>query len=56
MRATWRLSGCTGADGARLAAASHTAAIERIARIVTEGAVDCEFRRVDGYLFAASRT
>lgn len=42
-----------GADGARLAAASHTAAIERIARIVTEGAVDCEFRRVDGYLFAA---
>jgi len=43
-----------GADGARLAAASHTAAIERIARIVTEGAVDCEFRRVDGYLLAAS--
>lgn len=43
-----------GADGARLAASSHTAAIERIARIVAEGNVDCEFRRVDGYLFAAS--
>ncbi len=42
-----------GLDGARLAAASHTAAIDRIESIVTREKIDCEFERVDGYLFAS---
>jgi glycine/D-amino acid oxidase-like deaminating enzyme/nitrite reductase/ring-hydroxylating ferredoxin subunit len=39
-----------GADGARLAAESHTAAIERIDTIVREERIDCDFERLDGYL------
>ncbi|AMV37342.1 FAD-dependent oxidoreductase [Planctomyces sp. SH-PL62] len=39
-----------GVEGARLAAESHTAAIEKIAEIVRDEAVDCEFARLDGYL------
>lgn len=42
-----------GEDGARLAAESHTAAIETIDRIVAEEGIDCDFERVDGYLFNA---
>lgn len=42
-----------GEAGARLAAESHTAAIDRIeATAHTEG-IDCDFERLDGYLFAA---
>jgi glycine/D-amino acid oxidase-like deaminating enzyme/nitrite reductase/ring-hydroxylating ferredoxin subunit len=40
-----------GEEGSRLAAQSHSAAIERIASIVLEEKIDCEFERVDGYLF-----
>ena len=40
-----------GADVARLAAESHSAAIDRIARIVEELGIDCNYRYVDGYLF-----
>ena len=40
-----------GQDGARLAAESHTAAINRIDAIVREEKIDCEFERLDGYLF-----
>ncbi len=40
-----------GAAGARLAAASHTAAIDTIERIVREERIDCDFERVDGYLY-----
>jgi glycine/D-amino acid oxidase-like deaminating enzyme len=40
-----------GARGARLAAESHTAAIHRIEHIVRSEDIDCEFERVDGYLF-----
>jgi glycine/D-amino acid oxidase-like deaminating enzyme/nitrite reductase/ring-hydroxylating ferredoxin subunit len=39
-----------GLDGSRLAAASHTAAIDRIEAIVQEGGIDCAFSRLDGYL------
>jgi glycine/D-amino acid oxidase-like deaminating enzyme/nitrite reductase/ring-hydroxylating ferredoxin subunit len=39
-------------EGARLAAESHTAAIERIAAIVAQERIDCGFERLDGYLFA----
>lgn len=40
-----------GADGARLAAESHTAAIDQIEAIVREERIACEFVRLDGYLF-----
>jgi glycine/D-amino acid oxidase-like deaminating enzyme/nitrite reductase/ring-hydroxylating ferredoxin subunit len=40
-----------GSEGARIAAASHGAAIDRIEAIVREEAIDCEFERLDGYLF-----
>jgi glycine/D-amino acid oxidase-like deaminating enzyme/nitrite reductase/ring-hydroxylating ferredoxin subunit len=40
-----------GEDGARHAAKSHTAAVDRIEAIAGEEGIDCEFRRLDGYLF-----
>jgi glycine/D-amino acid oxidase-like deaminating enzyme/nitrite reductase/ring-hydroxylating ferredoxin subunit len=40
-----------GAEAARLAAQSHTAAIDRIEKIVNEERIECAFRRLDGYLF-----
>jgi glycine/D-amino acid oxidase-like deaminating enzyme/nitrite reductase/ring-hydroxylating ferredoxin subunit len=42
-----------GREGARLAADSHTAAIERIEMICKQEEIDCDFTRVDGYLFLA---
>jgi len=41
-----------GARGSRLAAASHTAAIDCIERIVRNERIDCGFERIDGYLLA----
>lgn len=40
-----------GEEGARLAAESHTAAIDRIEAIVREEKIGCDFERLDGYLF-----
>lgn len=40
-----------GEDGARSAAASHTAAIEQIEAIVALEGIECDFGRVDGFLF-----
>ncbi|HEX5831180.1 MAG TPA: FAD-dependent oxidoreductase [Gemmatimonadaceae bacterium] len=42
-----------GARGARLIAESHTSAIHRIAAIVQEESIDCDFARLDGWLFLA---
>lgn len=42
-----------GEQGSRLAAESHTAAINEIEAIVSELKIDCDFQRVDGYLFRA---
>jgi glycine/D-amino acid oxidase-like deaminating enzyme/nitrite reductase/ring-hydroxylating ferredoxin subunit len=42
-----------GKSGARLAAESHIAAIERVEAIAREEHVECQFERVDGYLFLA---
>jgi glycine/D-amino acid oxidase-like deaminating enzyme/nitrite reductase/ring-hydroxylating ferredoxin subunit len=42
-----------GAENARLAAASHTAAIGRIEAIASEEGIDCDFTRLDGFLFLA---
>ncbi|CAN5732693.1 FAD-dependent oxidoreductase [soil metagenome] len=40
-----------GAEGAKLAASSHRAAIDEIERTVKELAIACAFARVPGYLF-----
>src|SRR5207248_2277642 len=40
-----------GEDGAQLAAQSHTASIDRIEQMVTEENIECDFERLDGYLF-----
>ncbi|MEJ7605151.1 MAG: FAD-dependent oxidoreductase [Bryobacteraceae bacterium] len=40
-----------GEKGARLAAESHTEAVNEIERICKEENIDCDFLRVDGYLF-----
>jgi glycine/D-amino acid oxidase-like deaminating enzyme/nitrite reductase/ring-hydroxylating ferredoxin subunit len=40
-----------GEDGARLAAASHTAAIDLIEEVIGREDIDCDFERLDGYLF-----
>jgi glycine/D-amino acid oxidase-like deaminating enzyme/nitrite reductase/ring-hydroxylating ferredoxin subunit len=42
-----------GEEGSRLAAESHGAAIDRIESIVRAEAIDCDFTRLDGYLFLA---
>jgi glycine/D-amino acid oxidase-like deaminating enzyme/nitrite reductase/ring-hydroxylating ferredoxin subunit len=42
-----------GREGARLAADSHTAAIDRIETIVKQENIVCDFTRLDGYLFLA---
>lgn len=44
-----------GQEGAKLAAESHTAAIDLIERIVQSENIDCEFERVDGYLFLSDQ-
>ncbi len=45
-----------GKEGARLAAESHTAAIATIERIIKDESIDCDFIRLDGYLFLAPDT
>lgn len=40
-----------GEKGSQLAAESHTAAIDRVEQIVHDENIDCEFMRLDGYLF-----
>jgi glycine/D-amino acid oxidase-like deaminating enzyme/nitrite reductase/ring-hydroxylating ferredoxin subunit len=40
-----------GAEGSRLAAESHTTAIDRIETIAGIESIHCDFQRLDGYLF-----
>src|SRR5438045_7319354 len=40
-----------GTEALRLHVKSHQAAIDRIEQIVRDEDIDCEFRRLDGYLF-----
>lgn len=40
-----------GEKGARLAAASHSAAIDAVESIVKSEGIDCNFERLDGFLF-----
>jgi len=46
-----RLAKLFGDQGARYAAESHTAAIQRIEAIVELEDIDCDFERLDGFLF-----
>src|SRR3954468_13929139 len=39
-----------GLEGSRIAAQSHTAAIDKIEAICAEEKIDCDFQRLDGYL------
>lgn len=49
----YELESLHGEEGARLAYESHAAAIDRIERLCTELDIDCDFERLDGYLFLA---
>ena len=42
-----------GEEGARLIAESHSAAIDYIEKIILEEEINCDFERLDGYLFAS---
>jgi glycine/D-amino acid oxidase-like deaminating enzyme len=44
-----------GLDEARQVYGAQAAAIDRIEAIVREEGIDCDFRRLDGYLFLAPR-
>ena len=46
------IENCHGQEGARLAAESHMAAIDRIATVVAQEKIECDFERLDGFLFA----
>ena len=43
-----------GRDGSRLAYESHQAAVDYIAEIVEREGIDCDYRKLDGYLFLAA--
>jgi glycine/D-amino acid oxidase-like deaminating enzyme len=43
-----------GLSGAKLAAASHTAAIDNIETIINTENIDCDFIRIKGYLFSGA--
>jgi glycine/D-amino acid oxidase-like deaminating enzyme/nitrite reductase/ring-hydroxylating ferredoxin subunit len=47
----YELEKILGQEFARLSAESHSAAIDRIETIVADENLDCDFGRVDGYLF-----
>jgi glycine/D-amino acid oxidase-like deaminating enzyme/nitrite reductase/ring-hydroxylating ferredoxin subunit len=47
------LEGIVGFPAAKIAAESHGKAIDRIEEIVKHEKIDCDFARVDGYLFLA---
>ena len=44
-----------GAEGARFVAESHAAAIHRIEAIAAKEEIDCDFERLDGYLFLSPK-
>jgi glycine/D-amino acid oxidase-like deaminating enzyme/nitrite reductase/ring-hydroxylating ferredoxin subunit len=49
----YRIEEWHGEEKARLAVESHGAAIDRIEAIVNDEGIDCDFARLDGYLFDA---
>lgn len=49
----YKLEKYFGEEGARLVADSHSAAIDYIEKIILAENIDCDFERVNGYLFVA---
>lgn len=47
----FQLARLHGEEGAALAAQSHGTAIDQIERIISDEHIDCEFERVEGFLF-----
>jgi glycine/D-amino acid oxidase-like deaminating enzyme/nitrite reductase/ring-hydroxylating ferredoxin subunit len=47
----WWIEQVHGHEGSQLAAESHSSAIDRIEAIVRKEGIDCNFDRLDGYLF-----
>src|SRR5688572_13541326 len=47
----YHLESLHGEEGARLAAESHAASVDTIERVCREERIDCDFLRLDGYLF-----
>ncbi|UXR63324.1 FAD-binding oxidoreductase [Bdellovibrio bacteriovorus] len=45
-----------GEESARKAIASHTDAMELIEKIIQEEKIDCDFKRVEGYLYLSPET
>ena len=52
----YRIAKWHGDDKARLALESHAAAIDEIERIVSMEQIDCDYSRLDGYLFEAEES
>lgn len=52
----YRIAKWHGDDKARLAVESHRAAVDRIENIAREESIDCDFSRLDGYLFEAEES
>jgi glycine/D-amino acid oxidase-like deaminating enzyme/nitrite reductase/ring-hydroxylating ferredoxin subunit len=50
----YRLEKLHGPDGARLAGQSHAVAIDLVENNARTLGIDCDFRRIDGYLFAGA--
>src|SRR6476659_4410724 len=48
---SYKIARMHGQEGARTAAESHMSAIHRIESIVSMEDIDCDFERLDGYLF-----
>ncbi len=49
----FKIENLHGEGGARLAAESHTTAIDQVESIVEAEQIECDFVRLDGYLFSA---
>ena len=49
----YRIEKWHGEEHAKLAVAAHTSAIDQIEQIVRDENIDCDFTRLDGYLFEA---
>src|ERR1043166_9297175 len=47
----YELEEMLGGECSRLCAESHTAAIDRVESIVSKEKIECDFERLDGYLF-----
>jgi len=47
----YHLESLHGEEGARIAAASHASAIDEIEAIIQRESIECDFTRLDGFLF-----